>query len=192
MLAHDRLRRMQFLLTERWGIIQGGWLPEAEALWAECLELLELDADAIQDLMLLVAQGVAGRAEANEILWDLMTRLGIEGLRDLSPKASNMVTLARRNIDAPPPNHPDMEDWTWRKAWFPRNPAFAPTSVPRDRRSHGDPQGRPLRPPACWVPPPPPPSAPPSQQGAAASSAGASSSSGAPPAGRAFPRRQGR
>jgi len=76
LLAHTRLRRIQFLVTQRWGLIQGGWLPEAEALWAECIELLELDADAVQDLMLLVAQGIAGRSEANEILWDLLTPAG--------------------------------------------------------------------------------------------------------------------
>ena len=192
LLAHTRLRRIQFLVTQKWGLIQGGWLPEAEALWAECIELLELDADAVQDLMLLVAQGIAGRSEANEILWDLLTRWGVEGMRDISHKASNLVTIARRSLDAPPPNHPDMQKWTWRNAWYPRNLAFSPGSVPRDRRSKGDPQGRPLRPPACWVPPGPPPAGPPSQQGSAASYGGASSSSGAPAASRPFPRRSGR
>ncbi len=179
LLAHTRLMGMRRLATTDWGLVQGGWWQDAEDLWREAFEYLELDADAVEDLMLLAAQGVCGRAEANEILWSLLTHYGVETpLRDLSSFTSNRVTLARRAIDMPPRDHPDMQRWSWRNAYYPRHPEFSPTQVPRDRRSQGDPQGRPLKPPACWVPPPPPPA--PQGPSAASAPSGAASSSGAP------------
>jgi len=193
LLAHERLLRIQELVTTKWGLLQGGWLRDAELLWIEAFELLDLDADAIEDLALLIAQGVCGRAEANEVLWDLLTNYGVDGpLGDLSAKTSNMVTMARRRLDAPPRDHRDMARWSWRNAWFPKNEDFSPMRVPRDRRSRGDAQGRPLRPPACWVPPPPPPDAPQAQQAASSSQASGWGASAGSSEGRMTMRRQGR
>ena len=38
-------------------------------MWIEILRTLELDKKAQSDLFLLAQQGIAGRSEANEILW---------------------------------------------------------------------------------------------------------------------------
>ena len=154
------------LLTIYWPSIQGGKDQEALDNWRKAIEVLELDGEAVTDLMLLVAQGRAGRAEANEILWDLMSHWALvdRDHRDLSRKCSSMVTRARRIIDRPPWNHSDRVTWTFKHAMDPRNPAFAAAEVPVAPRVLTGPGGVPLRPPACWAPPPAPP-APPAPQG---------------------------
>ena len=152
------------LLTESWPSIQGGKDRLALENWRKAVETLELDGEAIQDLFLLIAQGRAGRAEANEILWDLMSHWALvdRDHRDLSRKCSSMVSTARRCIDRPPARHEDRVSWTYRASMFPRNSAFDPLEVPADPRVLTGRGGVPLRPPACWGAPPPPP--PPVQQ----------------------------
>ena len=150
---------LHHLLTVVWPSIQGGKDRLALENWKKALVTLELDGEAIQDLMLLVAQGRAGRSEANEILWDLMSYwcLVDRDHRDLSRKCSSMVTAARKGIDRPPARHEDRAWWTYRHAMEPRSKAFDPLEVPRDPRVLTGRGGVPLRPPACWGAPPPPP-----------------------------------
>ena len=54
--------------TNLWPIIQGGTDDEALETWKDIAHLLEFDAQTWNGLMLLVHQGVAGRAEANKLL----------------------------------------------------------------------------------------------------------------------------
>ena len=153
-------RRVQTwnLLVGSWPVIQGGEGKEALDLWRQAVDLLELDDASIEDLMLLVNQGPAGRAEGNEILWTLLAEVQFAEPRhrDLSRKASSLITIARKRIDRPPHDHQDRRWWTWKKAIFPRDPVWAASAVPKDARMLVGPRGRPLRPPACWAPPPPP------------------------------------
>ena len=74
----------------------------------EISQTLELDRKAQVDLFLLAHSGEAGRSEANEILWEL---LSIGALtpdhKDLSNKTNSLVGKARRYLDRPPHWHPD-------------------------------------------------------------------------------------
>ena len=150
---------LKHLLTEAWPSLQGGKDRLALEDWKKAVETLELDGEAIQDLFLLIAQGRAGRAEANEILWDLMSHWALvdRDHRDLSRKCSSMVNWARKIIDRPPATHEDRAKWTYRASMYPRNAAFDPFEVPADPRVLTGRGGVPLRPPACWGAPPPPP-----------------------------------
>ena len=60
-------------LTEDWGIIQGGTDNEALDKWLTIFSTIELDRKVQVDLMLLAQAGLAGRAEANEIMWDILS-----------------------------------------------------------------------------------------------------------------------
>lgn len=157
-MEYRRLKGIHALLTTRWPLIQGGYNAEALEAWSDAMDLMDIDAAACEDLALLASQGVAGRTQANEIVWKGLSNLALEpGHRDFSRKISNLVTLARRLIDRPPTWHEDARSWSWERALRPRTLEFAPTSVPRDPRVVTGPRGRPLRPPACWGAPPPPP-----------------------------------
>ena len=72
-------------------------------LWLEALLLMEVDAKGQQDLFLLAQCGNEGRAEANELLWNL---LSIEALDsdylDLSHLVSSRVRDARKRFERPP------------------------------------------------------------------------------------------
>ena len=70
---HQFLLSVRRALTYDWGIIQSGQDLKTLSRWMDLFELLELDDKAQKDLMLLVHLSEAGRAEANEILWTLLS-----------------------------------------------------------------------------------------------------------------------
>ena len=71
-------------------------------MWIEILRTLELDKKAQSDLFLLAQQGIAGRSEANEILWGLLSDHALRApYRDFSNKCSNRVGQARQYLDRP-------------------------------------------------------------------------------------------
>ena len=145
-------------LTEDWALIQGGSGEETKRLWALIFKALELDQKACGGIMLLAHSGEAGRAEANEVLWELLSYWGLKPeYEDLSHKASNLVGLHRRNIDRPPWAHQDMRWWRWACYYVPRQPRWGPLAAPRgeDRapRVNTGTGGQPLEPPDCWAPP---------------------------------------
>ena len=138
-------------LTTYWGIIQRGSGAQALERWNLIFLVLELDRKAQLDLMLLAHTGLAGRAEANEILWDLLSIWALkDDYLDLSHKVTSMVGRARRNLDRPPRNHPDREWWTWTCYWEPRRPSWSPRAVPDHYEVITGPNGEPLAPPACF------------------------------------------
>ena len=121
------------------------------ALWMDIFVTLELDERACQDLMLLAHLGEAGRAEANEILWQILTTTALKAeYKDLSHKVTSMVGHARRYLDRPPRNHKDRGQWNWRNYTEPRNPRFGPRAVPQRYRCVTGQNGKPLAPPHCW------------------------------------------
>ena len=115
---------------------------------------LELDRKAQADLMLLAHEGLVGRSEANEILWELLSVWALKPeYEDLSHKVTNMVYIARRNLERPPKEHEDRGRWKWEKYWGPRHPQWRPTAVPQSYIVLKGPGGVPLPPPHCWGPP---------------------------------------
>lgn len=160
-------KQLRDLSTVYWPMMQGGDDEEALSLWKDLWVLLELDADSWLELMLLVSQGPPGRSEANQILFELMTRWASMGeYKNLSRKVSTMIKAARRAIDRPPDDHSDLRFWTVQRAMVARYPEFLPEKVPTNGLIQTAESGAPLRPPQCWVPPPPPEDlqAPPAQQ----------------------------
>ena len=161
--AHDphfRFFEHQFLswvrraLTHYWGLTQGGRDAEALRRWSQIFLRLELDKKAQQDIMLLAHLGEAGRAEANEVLWKLLSHWAlIPEYRDLSNKASALVREAREHLDRPPADHPARGQWTWERYWIPRHRHFSPSDVPKRHTIRTGPYGEPLPPPHCWGPP---------------------------------------
>ena len=117
--------------------------------------VLELDAKAQLDLWLLAFASTAGRCEANEILWSLLSDHALkEDYRDLSRLTSHVVNRQRALIDRLP--FKDMalrQSWSWHLSVEPRNRAFHPLVAPRSpadytlRMGEG---GEPLQPPHCW------------------------------------------
>ena len=148
---HWHLKFIYKCLTDDWGLIQGGSDPRARTKWQEVMQHLELDRKAMVDLFLLAHSGEAGRAEANEILWSLLSIWALKPeYEDLSHKTSSLVKRARRFIDRPPRTHDDRLSWCWKKTWEPRHPEFMPSAVPRDYSVVKGPGGVPLAPPQCW------------------------------------------
>ena len=114
---------------------------------------LELDRKAQGDLMLLAHEGLVGRSEANEILWELLSVWAIRPeYEDLSHKVTHMVYQARRNIERPPKDHWDRGRWRWNQYYEPRHPQWSPKAVPRNYAVLKGPGGVPLAPPECWGP----------------------------------------
>ena len=143
------------VLTLRWHIVQGGTGPEALNIWQEIFVTLELDTRAIRDLMLLAHSGKVGRAEANEILWTLLSDHALRHTYlDLSKTTTRMVKEARQNIDRPPAGHEDNEWWQWWVYSTIRNPRFDPLGAPNPDVDIFEiltgPGGAPLEPPDCW------------------------------------------
>ena len=145
------LKFLHQALTMNWGHLQGGTGPAALRMWWETLQTLELDRKAQVDLLLLAHSGLAGRAEANEILWELLSEWGLKhDYRDLSSKCSNLVNKRRRWIDRPPAEHEDRFWWTWDKHKDPRHEHFSPLKVPRRWQVVMGPGGEPVAPPRCF------------------------------------------
>ena len=138
--------------TNLWPIIQGGTDDEALETWKDIAHLLEFDARTWNGLMLLVHQGAAGRAEANKILWDLLTQLCLVDHAQINCMATSLIGAARKNIDRPPGGHHAMKYWTYEKAIEPRPGTlnFAAENVPLGPRVITGPGGSPLAPPRCW------------------------------------------
>ena len=99
--------------------------------------------------MILVHEGVAGRAWANQILWDLMT-LGEH--MELNHKAMKLIKDARRVLDRPPKRHEDARHWTWARALEPTENLldFSAEMVPDRPVVVTRSSGGALVPPHCW------------------------------------------
>lgn len=138
------------------------------------------------EFLLLLHQGPVGRSEGSQILWEVITRLApVRDYMNLSRKLTTMVNRARKAIDKPPDNHPDLKGWTREKALKARYPEFLVTAVPPNPVIKTGPGGGPLRPPTCWVVPRTSPNSTPRPSGSAAGGppgAASSSAAGAPPA----------
>ena len=129
---HKFLCWVHEVLTYHWDTVQGGTDIHATRLWHEIFMTLELDRKAQGDLMLLAHEGLVGRSEANEILWELLSVWALRPeYEDLSHKVTNMVYIARRNLDRPPKEHEDRGRWRWQKYYVPRHPQWGPTAVPQ-------------------------------------------------------------
>ena len=155
------LRYLKTILLTKWHLVQGGDDVRTRDLWLEIMWVLELDGKSQTDLFLLCQCGENGRAEANEILWTLLTLDALDpDYKDLSNLVSNRVQRARKNFERPPATHHDRGSWRWEKYLEVRNPHFSPSAVPRrkdqpylpDRRRHkSNPGGVPIAPPGCWI-----------------------------------------
>ena len=137
-------------LTHDRPTIQGGVDNRARYLWERIVTTLELDRKATVDLVLLAHSGEVGRAEANEILWNLLAHWALkDAYEDCSHLVSKQVSIARKNIDRPPGSHPDRDWWCWAMYREPRNAAFAPRAawgrVVKLRQRSLQP------PPQCWA-----------------------------------------
>ena len=139
-------------LTRDWKTIQCGYDLRAKTLWVEIFRHLELDTKAIRDLLLLAHMGLAGRTEANEILWNLLSHWGLKReYRDLSHKCSPLVNEARQFLERPPATHRDRASWRWQRYWEPRHERFSPLNGPPENfKVITGPGGVPLEPPQCW------------------------------------------
>jgi len=137
-------------LVEDWPVIQGGVGPAARYLWSRIVVTLELDRKATVDLMLLAHSGEVGRAEANEILWNLLACWALkDAYEDVSHLVSKQVSVARRNFDRPPGSHPDRAWWSWGMYRAPRNAAFGPRAA---RKKVVKLRQKTLQPPPhCWA-----------------------------------------
>ena len=144
---------LQTMLTTGWSVIQGGSSSECLKIWIQIFVTLELDRKSQVDLLLLAQSGEAGRAEANEILWELLSVWALKPeYEDLSHKLTALVGKARKSIDRPPRNHRDLAWWRWSCYWEPRHKQWAPSAVPRGPlRVITGPGGEPLPPPHCWA-----------------------------------------
>ena len=143
-------------LTLDWPRLQQGTSKEAMEMWMFIFWRLELDRKAQLDMLLLAQLSEAGRTEANEILWSLLSIWALKpDYEDLSSKVSNLVKYARRNLDRPPSWHDDRAWWRWRNYWEPQNRQFGPRAVPARYTILAGPNGVPLPPPQCWGPPGP-------------------------------------
>ena len=146
---HHYLSFIKRCLTVNWPLIQGGYDENALFQWQAIFVILEFDKKAIADIMLLAHSGEAGRAEANELLWYLLSDVALRyDYRDMSHLVSRLAMRSRRNIDRPPGDHLDRETWYWEKYWVPRDSRWAPSSVPPGATCnlHGAIQ----EPPYCW------------------------------------------
>ena len=138
--------------TNSWPIIQGGTDEEALELWRDIAHHLEFDARTWDSFMFLAHQGPAGRAEANKILWDVLTNICLLDHTNLNHKMATLIGKARRVIDRPPKDHSDRKDWTYLRAIEPRAAIkqFAAQSVPEKPVIITGAGGVPLAPPYCW------------------------------------------
>ena len=149
---HVYLSFIKQCLTEGWPRIQGGSEPTDLNLWKRICIVLELDRKAMADLMLLAHSGEAGRTEANEVLWTLLSDHALrDDYEDLSKMTSSLVLTARKNMDRPPGTHKDLKTWHWAKYWVPRNPKFAPSAVPQGAVVQNLDDKEPIPPPECWT-----------------------------------------
>ena len=141
-------------LTRSWGIAQSGTDFRAMCCWHDVFMHLELDRKATVDLMLLAQMGIAGRAAANEVLWELLTVWALKPeYLDLSHKCTSLVYHQRSYIERPPSDHRDLGTWTWKRYAVPRNPHFDPRSVPPMPYVHvTGPSGEIIPPPQCFQP----------------------------------------
>ena len=147
------LKFIHTTLTEHWHLVQGDW-PESKLMWKKMFEVLELDDKAIKDIMLLAHSEQVGRAEANEILWRLLTGEALNpDYKDLSHLVTKLCKEAKKNIDGPPNWHHHNEWWSWEKYIVVRNRQFDPVRCPREGDKFvvitGE-GGEPLEPPRCW------------------------------------------
>ena len=145
---HQFLSCVRRSLTTYWGLIQSGRDREALRRWSDIFLHLELDQKAQQDIRLLAHLGEAGRAEANEVLWKLLSHWAlIPEYRDLSNKASSLVREAREHLDRPPADNPARGQWRWQRYWTPRHKHFSPFAVPQRHTICTGAYGEPLPPP---------------------------------------------
>ena len=140
------------VLTRQWGLVQSGFDHRANSVWHDIMLHLELDRKACVDLMLLAQLGIAGRAAANEVLWEMLTMWALTPeYLDLSHKVTPLVYRHRSWIERPPFDHRDLGTWKWERCAVPRNPHFDPRAVPPPPYVHvTGPSGEILAPPQCF------------------------------------------
>ena len=143
-------------LVTHWPLIQGGYGQDAVMKWYEIFLTFDLDNKAQADIMLLAQAGVAGRTRANKILWDLLSRWGLQAdFPMIRHKITNEVKWHRREFERPPRGHPDLPKWGWEK--YDEVPKdllpFSPKEVPPEGKYKivVDKDGLPLAPPKCWL-----------------------------------------
>ena len=138
--------------TNFWPIVQGCSDDEALEYWKDIANLLELDEMTWRHLILMVHQGVTGRAAANKLIWDLLTQYAIMEHVDLNHKAMSLITDCRKLIDRPPSWHDDAQHWTFERALQPTEiiKHFAAEAVPEGPQVTTGNEGQPLVPPHCW------------------------------------------
>ena len=144
-------------LVTHWPLIQGGYGQDAVMKWYEIFLTFDLDLKAQADIMLLAQAGVAGRTRANKILWDLLTRWGLQpDFPMIRHKITNEVKWHRREFERPPSHHPDHRKWGWEK--YDEVPKdllpFSPKEVPPEGKYKivvDKDTGLPLAPPKCWL-----------------------------------------
>ena len=106
------LRFIRKLLVRQWHLMQAERDERALKCWRQALWLLEVDTKGQVDLFLLAQCGLAGRAEANEILWNLLSECALDqSYRDLSYPVSHQAHEARQAMERPPKEHKDRGHW---------------------------------------------------------------------------------
>ncbi len=147
---------LQFInscLTTNWWRIQSGMDHHAVNLWFLVFVALELDEQAMQDIMLLAHSGIVGRTKANELMWNLLSDWAlVDNYQDLSHKVTAEVGKARRTFDRPPVWHDDFLTWSWDDYDYLPAPQWSPLAVPRVQYNLATRDGnKPLPPPWCWA-----------------------------------------
>ena len=104
----------------------------------------------------MAQSGPVGRAQANKVLWKTLTGPALEpDYPDLSNLVTHEVYKARKTFDRPPRQNPDLEWWPWSSytQLAQQDLKWCASEVPRGawnlQMGEG---GKPLAPPACWVP----------------------------------------
>ena len=138
--------------TNFWPIVQGCSDDEALEYWKDIATLLEFDEMTWRHLILMVHQGVAGRACANYLLWSLLTEYSIKSHKDINHKAMSLIGEYRKFIDRPPKWHDDAKNWTFERSLQPTEviKEFCAEMVPDAPQVTTSPEGEPLPPPYCW------------------------------------------
>ncbi len=122
-------------------------------IWYLIFVALELDQQAMMDMMLLAHSALVGRTKANEPMWTLLSDWAlVDDHQDLSHKVTSEVGKARKLFDRPPVWHDDFLTWSWDNYDHLPAPQWSPLAVPRVQYNLATRDGnKPLPPPWCWA-----------------------------------------
>lgn len=152
--SEDRKPALRYLTLD-WPLLQGGHGEESKQMWMQAMRLCQMEKGLGHDLIHLRNSGLAGRAQANEILWDILyhNMQTSSDRHDTNQKLSKILH-ATKHLMHIEPIRPDIHSWIVHFKDQPRNQMFSPLAVPREFVIDvwvSD-TGEPLRPPACWSP----------------------------------------